>query len=209
MAKAINYGQLMHKAFAPLMAEVLAQVAREGLPGKHHFFITFDTTHPGVDMAPSLRARYPKEMTIVLQDWFADLAVMKDRFSVTLNFGDVPEPIVVPFEAVKTFVDPRVEFGLRFDAHEDGEGGADERRPTPPADPAAAAQVGRRRGRQPRQVPQALMPDRHRRLPALGGGVNGSVLAGSSTSTPRSPSGPSRREPVEPLDRCGRRRAGA
>ena len=122
MAKAINYGQLMHKALRQLMADVLAQVARDGLPGKHHLFITFDTGHPGVDMDPGLRARYPKEMTIVLQEWFSDLAVMKDRFSVTLNFGNVPEPIVVPFEAIKTFVDPSVEFGLRFDAHEGEEG---------------------------------------------------------------------------------------
>jgi uncharacterized protein len=117
MAKGINYGQLMSKALRQLMAEVLCQVAREGLPGKHHFFITFDTTHPGVDMAETLKARYPKEMMIVLQEWFEDLAVMKDRFSVTLSFGGVPEPIVIPFEAIKTFVDPSVEFGLRFDAH--------------------------------------------------------------------------------------------
>ncbi len=117
MAKGINYGQLMHKALRGLMAEVLSQVAREGLPGNHHFFITFDTLHPGVDMNPALKERYPKEMTIVLQEWFADLAVMRDRFTVTLNFGNVAEPIVVPFEAIKTFVDPSVEFGLRFDAH--------------------------------------------------------------------------------------------
>jgi uncharacterized protein len=119
MAKGINYGQLMHKALRQLMAEVLSQVARDGLPGKHHFFITFDTTHPGVDMHAALKARYPGEMTIVLQDWFSDLAVMKDRFSVTLNFGNVPESVVVPFEAIKTFVDPSVEFGLKFDAHEE------------------------------------------------------------------------------------------
>lgn len=119
MAKSINYGKLMHKALRQLMADVLSQVAREGLPGDHHFFIKFDTTHPGVDMNASLKARYPKEMTIVLQEWFQDLAVMKDRFSVTLSFGNVPESIVVPFEAIKTFVDPSVEFGLRFDAHED------------------------------------------------------------------------------------------
>jgi hypothetical protein len=129
MAKAINYGQLMHKALRQLMAEVLSQVAREGLPGKHHFFITFDTTHPGVDMDASLQARYPSEMTIVLQEWFRDLAVMKDRFSVTLNFGNVPEPIVIPFEAIKTFVDPSVEFGLRFDAHEEGEAASAEKTP--------------------------------------------------------------------------------
>lgn len=118
MAKTINYGQLMHKALRQMLAEILSQVAREGLPGDHHFFITFDTTHPGVDMSPELRARYPKdEMMIVMQQWFENLAVMKDRFTVTLNFGGVPEPIVIPFEAIKTFVDPSVEFGLRFDAH--------------------------------------------------------------------------------------------
>jgi hypothetical protein len=137
MAKGINYGQLMHKAMRGLMAEVLSQVAQSGLPGKHHFFITFDTTHPGVDMDDGLKARYPKEMTIVLQEWFTDLAVMKDRFTVTLNFGNVPEPIVIPFEAIKTFVDPSVEFGLRFDAHEEAEAGA----PAAPGapEPAAAA----------------------------------------------------------------------
>lgn len=121
MSKGINYGKLMHKALRQLMADVLGQVAKDGLPGKHHFFITFDTAHPGVDMAQSLRDRYPAEMTIVMQDWFADLAVMKDRFTVTLNFGNAPEPIVIPFEAIKTFVDPSVEFGLKFDAHEEDE----------------------------------------------------------------------------------------
>ena len=120
MAKTINYGQLMHKALRQMLADVLNQVAREGLPGKHHFFITFETTHPGVDMSPAMRARYPKdEMTIVMQQWFENLAVMKDRFTVTLNFGNVPEPIVVPFEAMKTFVDPSVEFGVKFDAQEE------------------------------------------------------------------------------------------
>jgi uncharacterized protein len=121
MPKGINYGKLMHKALRQLMAEVLAQVARDGLPGEHHFFITFDTTHPGADMSPSLKERYPKEMTIVMQDWFSDLAVMKDRFTVTLNFGNVAEPIVIPFEAIKTFVDPSVEFGLRFDAQDESD----------------------------------------------------------------------------------------
>lgn len=137
MAKSINYGQLMHKALRQLMADVLSQVARDGLPGAHHFFIKFDTTHPGVDMNPSLKARYPKEMTIVLQEWFQDLAVMNDRFSVTLSFGNVPEALVVPFEAIKTFVDPSVEFGLRFDAHEDDADIEDEIEDTD--EPSAAA----------------------------------------------------------------------
>ncbi|MBP7000170.1 SspB family protein [Amaricoccus sp.] len=134
MAKGINYGQLMHKALRELIADVLTQVARDGLPGAHHFFITFDTTHPGVDMSPSLRERYPGQMMIVMQGWFENLAVMKDRFTVTLNFGNVPEPIVIPFEAIKTFVDPSVEFGLRFDAHEEAAAAEEEqqRAPEPP-----------------------------------------------------------------------------
>ena len=140
MAKDINYGQLMQKALRQFLADVLSQVAREGLPGKHHFFITFETTHPGVDMHDSLRARYPTEMTIVMQEWFTDLAVMKDRFTVTLNFGGTPEPIVIPFEAIKTFVDPSVEFGLKFDAHDQAEESDSNGLPAvPPARPAGAA----------------------------------------------------------------------
>ena len=156
----------MHKALRQVMAEVLTQVARDGLPGKHHFFITFDTTHPGVDMDGGLRARYPKEMTIVLQEWFEDLAVMKDRFTVTLNFGNVPEPIVVPFDAIKTFVDPSVEFGCKFDAHEEAAGAA-ERRGASRRRRRGAAQARRRRGRQPRQVPQALTPRRSAPRPLI------------------------------------------
>jgi uncharacterized protein len=149
MAKGINYGGLMHKALRQLIADVLAQVAREGLPGKHHFYITFDTAHPGVDMARSLRDRYPEEMTVVMQDWFTDLAVMKDRFSVTLNFGNVPEPIVIPFDAIKTFVDPSVEFGLRFDAHDDGRDepeGAEEEAEAAEDGPEPPSPGGGRRG---------------------------------------------------------------
>lgn len=154
MAKSINYGQLMHKALRQLMADVLSQVAREGLPGAHHFMITFDTNHPGVVMDRSLKARYPKEMTIHLQNWFEDLAVMKDRFSVALNFGNVVESIVIPFEAIKTFVDPSVEFGLRFDAHEEdeddeeleefvGKAGAGAESETEPEKPAGEAEIVR------------------------------------------------------------------
>lgn len=144
MAKTINYGQLMHKALRQMLAEVLARVAREGLPGNHHFFITFDTDHPGVDMSSALRARYPTgEMTIVMQEFFEDLAVMKDRFTVTLSFGGVLEPIVIPFEAIKTFVDPSVEFGLRFDAHNaDDSGAGGGNGATFPSSPAAVGEPG-------------------------------------------------------------------
>jgi len=111
----INYGRFMERAMRSVMAEVLGQVAEHGLPGTHHFYITFDTTHPGVDIPEFLHERYPREMMIVLQEWFDDLAVMGDRFRVTLNFSNRPETLVVPFEAVKTFIDPSVKFGLKFD----------------------------------------------------------------------------------------------
>jgi hypothetical protein len=121
MARGIDYGNLMHQAMRGLIQTVLEDVARDGLPGAHHFFITFDTTHPGVAMADWLRARYPAEMTVVLQHWYENLEVTDEGFSVTLNFGNQPEPLVIPFDAVRTFVDPSVEFGLRFESHDEDE----------------------------------------------------------------------------------------
>lgn len=117
MAKSIDYGNLMHRAMRGLIQAVLTGIAKDGLPGDHHFFITFDTGTPGVKMADWLHSRYPDEMTLVMQHWFADLAVDDQGFSVTLNFGNNPENIRVPFDAVRTFVDPSVEFGLRFETH--------------------------------------------------------------------------------------------
>lgn len=119
MARTIDYGNLMHRAMRGLIQSVLADVAAHGLPGGHHFFITFDTTAEGVQIADWLRARYPQEMTIVIQHWFENLEVTDDGFSITLNFGNSPEPLVIPFDALRTFVDPSVEFGLRFETHED------------------------------------------------------------------------------------------
>ena len=118
MAQTIDYGNLMHRAMRGLIQTVLSDVSRNGLPGTHHFFITFDTNTDGVEIADWLRSRYPDEMTVVIQNWFEDLAVTNDGFSITLNFGDNPEHLVIPFDAVRTFVDPSVEFGLRFEQHE-------------------------------------------------------------------------------------------
>lgn len=119
MARSIDYGNLMHRAMRGLIQTVLRDVAKNGLPGAHHFFITFDTNHPGVAIADWLKARYPSEMTVVIQHWYDNLTVEEDQFSVTLNFGNQPEPLVIPFDAVRTFVDPSVEFGLRFETHSD------------------------------------------------------------------------------------------
>jgi hypothetical protein len=118
MARSIDYGSLMHRAMRGLIQTVLADVARDGLPGAHHFFITFDTTHPEVELADWLRDRYPTEMTVVLQHWFEALTVTDDGFAVTLNFGNQPERMVIPFDAIRTFVDPSVEFGLRFETQD-------------------------------------------------------------------------------------------
>ncbi len=121
MSRGIEYGRLMHDAMRGLIRQVLSDVAENGLPGEHHFFITFDTTHPDVAIADWLRARYPEEMTVVIQHWFGDLDVGEDAFSVTLNFGNSPEPLYIPYDAIRTFVDPSVEFGLRFETQDTDE----------------------------------------------------------------------------------------
>ena len=146
MTRGIDYGNLMHRAMRGLIQSVLEDVAQNGLPGAHHFFITFDTRHPGVAIADWLRARYPAEMTIVLQHWFENLVVDDDGFTVTLNFGNQPEPLVIPFDALRTFVDPSVEFGLRFEAHDDEDdedGGDDDDGDDDPPTPPREAEVVR------------------------------------------------------------------
>ncbi|MAY86399.1 MAG: hypothetical protein CML02_06775 [Pseudooceanicola sp.] len=120
MTRGIDYGNLMHTAMRGLIRTVLQDIAeRGGLPGQHHFFITFDTSHPDAELADWLADRYPGEMTVVMQHWYDNLEVGEDGFAVTLNFGDSPEPLYVPYDAIKTFVDPSVEFGLRFESADD------------------------------------------------------------------------------------------
>ncbi len=119
MSGTIDYGNLMHRAMRSLIQTVLTDVQANGLPGEHHFFITFDTQHPDVEIAEWLADRYPGEMTVVMQHWYDNLTVTDEGFSVTLNFGDAPEPLYIPYNAIKTFVDPSVEFGLRFETQED------------------------------------------------------------------------------------------
>lgn len=127
MSREIDYGNLMHSAMRGLIRTVLQDVSDKGLPGNHHFFITFDTAHPDVELADWLSDRYPGEMTVVMQHWFDNLTVDEDGFAVTLNFGDSPEPLYIPYDAIRTFVDPSVEFGLRFEsADEEAEGYAPE-----------------------------------------------------------------------------------
>jgi len=114
----IRYDLLTQDALRGVIRAVLSDAAVKGLPGEHHFFITFDTRADGVRMSARLKASYPDEMTIVLQHQFWDLVVTEDRFEVGLSFGGIPERLVVPFSAIKSFFDPSVQFGLQFDPQE-------------------------------------------------------------------------------------------
>jgi uncharacterized protein len=118
----IGYQRLIERALRGVLRDTLTGVAQNGLPGRHHLYINFRTDHPGVVIADSLRARYPSEMTIVLQFEFWDLEVEDDGFGVTLSFGNVPHRLWVPFAAVRLFTDPAAEFGLQFNVAERAEG---------------------------------------------------------------------------------------
>lgn len=110
----IDYGRLVETALRRVVHDTLGLVAEEGLPGRHHLYITFRTDHPGVELPDELYARYPSEMTIVLQHEFWGLDVRDDGFGVTLSFNSAPQRLEIPFEAITVFADPSVEFGLQF-----------------------------------------------------------------------------------------------
>src|SRR5271156_1809814 len=111
----IRYDVLVRDALRGVLRHVLTDAAEHGLPGDHHFFITFVSTADGVKLSPRLLAQYPEEMTVILQHQFWDLVVTEDRFEVGLSFGGIPERLVVPFSAIKSFFDPSVQFGLQFE----------------------------------------------------------------------------------------------
>jgi hypothetical protein len=114
----IRYDVLARDALRGVLRRVLTDAAEHGLPGEHHFFITFLSTAEGVKLSPRLLAQYPEEMTVILQHQFWDLVVTEDRFEVGLSFGGIPERLVVPFNSIKSFFDPSVQFGLQFDPSE-------------------------------------------------------------------------------------------
>jgi hypothetical protein len=114
----IRYDVLARDALHGVLRRVLTDAATHGLPGEHHFFITFLSSADGVKLSPRLLAQYPEEMTIILQHQFWDLVVTDDRFEVGLSFGGIPERLVVPFSAIKSFFDPSVQFGLQFEPSE-------------------------------------------------------------------------------------------
>jgi hypothetical protein len=117
----IRYDLLTQQALRGVVRNVLVEAAKKGLPGEHHFYISFDTKAEGVRLSDRLRAQYPEQMTIILQHQFWDLEVDENGFSAGLSFGGVPEKLTVPFEAIKGFFDPSVQFGLQFEEVGDGE----------------------------------------------------------------------------------------
>jgi len=120
----LQYEQLaarhVEAAYRNLVREVMSLVAADGLPGGHHFYVTFRTRFPGVVVPDYLRSEYPQEMTVVMEHQFWDLAVRDDEFSVTLSFRNQPERLTIPFDAITTFVDPSVKFGVEFHTLPDG-----------------------------------------------------------------------------------------
>ncbi len=112
----LQYDKMVETALRGVVREALASVREDGLPGSHHFYLTFRTTHPGVEIAERLHAQYPREMTIVLQHQYWGLEVADDYFVVNLSFSNIPERLKVPYSALVSFVDPSVKFGLQFQA---------------------------------------------------------------------------------------------
>jgi hypothetical protein len=137
----IDYESLAQDAMRGVVRKVLQQVAKSGLPGEHHFYISFTTDAPGVLLSKRLREKYPREMTIVLQHRFSGLQVHDDGFEVTLSFDSIPERLAIPFSALKVFFDPSVPFGHQFEAP-----GADEAREHGEARRDHESEAGRRPG---------------------------------------------------------------
>ena len=112
----LEYPKMVERAMRSVVRDALSVVEESGLPGLHHFYITFRTSDPDVVIADRLLAQYPDEMTIVMEHQYWDLSVEDEKFSITLSFGGSPETLVIPYAAITAFVDPSVKFGLQFDA---------------------------------------------------------------------------------------------
>jgi uncharacterized protein len=140
----IRYDKMVEKALRGVVTQALDHVVKSGLPNDHHFYITFMTDFPGVEMPEYLREQYPEEMTIVLQYQFYGLEASEDRFTVTLSFNNVPERLVIPTEAVTIFADPSVNFALQFQPMEDIDEDEDDLPPPPPPSKPGKNDAGKR-----------------------------------------------------------------
>jgi uncharacterized protein len=111
----MRYDQLAQNALRGVVRDALRKIQKSGLPGEHHFYIAFNTKYPGVGLSPRIAERYPREMTVVLQHQYWNLNIYEDRFEVELSFDNIPEKLIIPFNSIKGFLDPYVQFGLQFE----------------------------------------------------------------------------------------------
>jgi uncharacterized protein len=152
----LRYDLLTQDALRGVIRTVLNEAATKGLPGEHHFFITFDTRAEGVQISPRLKASYPQEMTIVLQHPFWDLKVTEDDFEVGLAFNGIPERLHVPLKAVKAFHDPAVQFGLQFTVEAEAGAAAE---PVPAGDHRKAKPAGKNDAKPELSKPEDSKPE--------------------------------------------------
>lgn len=143
----LRYDLMVQEALKGVVRKILTEAGRDGLPGDHHFYVTFRTTAPGVRVSQRLREKHPDEMTIVLQHQFWDLSVSEHAFEVGLSFSGVPERLLIPFDAITTFFDPSVQFGLKFETQETADNAS--------ANDQVAAPKTRGAGSEPSEAPPA------------------------------------------------------
>jgi hypothetical protein len=157
----LPYEEWTQQALRHVVERALSHLAAQGLPGQHHFYLTFRTDHPGTMVPARLKAQYPQEMTIVLQHQFRDPTMQDGLFSVVLSFGGVPSTLVIPLAAITGFADPAVQFVLRFPPAQDAADEALEEAPDEPETdtPEASGEVSRPEG------PQVVSLDAFRRRP--------------------------------------------
>ena len=159
----IRYDLLVQEALKGVVRRVLVDAARDGLPGEHHFYVSFRTDHAGVRLSQRLREKYPQDMTIVLQHQFEALTVNDGAFEVGLSFAGIPERLRVPFDALTGFFDPSVQFGLKFETSEPADTGEEAEPAGPGAQPIPLAppksSVPATRGANPKLGPRKVETD--------------------------------------------------
>ncbi len=194
----IDYESLAQDAMRGVVRSVLARTAKNGLPGDHHFYISFDTQAPGVGLSKRLKEKYPEEMTIVLQHRFWDLSVSEDRFEVKLTFDGIPERLVIPFAALKVFFDPSVRYGLQFESPDFGPDAI--LQPEPTGEEAAPAESQPATFRGSSRPVADRKPARAQRKPRSdrSGEQAGATEAGGLRSVPSKPAPLHESKPPEP-----------
>jgi hypothetical protein len=161
----IRYDLLVQEALCGVVKKVLSDVAKNGLPGEHHFYITFRTHAPGVRLSSRMRELYPDEMTIILQHQFEGLKVTDYALEVGLSFKGIPEVLLIPFDALTGFFDPSVQFSAKFEPHPDLED--EETVDEPPAAPAIVRPTGKLPAPLLAAVPSGEEAGKGNRLPAV------------------------------------------